>query len=63
MEGKVAGSNERSLLSLIELFLIGHDHKRARKIMLPGFGGPESRSFLPVFIGAAGKVRIQQLGH
>ncbi|KAF8902467.1 cytochrome P450 [Mucidula mucida] len=34
----------------------GHDHKRARKIMLPGFGGPESRSFLPVFIGAAGKL-------
>ncbi|KAF9024038.1 cytochrome P450 [Hymenopellis radicata] len=34
----------------------GHDHKRTRKIMLPGFGGPESRSFLPVFSGAAGKL-------
>ncbi|KAF9493548.1 cytochrome P450 [Pleurotus eryngii] len=31
-------------------------HKRQRKIMLPGFGTPESRAFLPVFLGTANKL-------
>ncbi|KAF9024029.1 cytochrome P450 [Hymenopellis radicata] len=34
----------------------GDDHRRARKVMLPGFGGPESRAYLPIFFGAAGKL-------
>ena len=29
--------------------LIGDDHKRQRKVLLPGFGGPESKAFLSVF--------------
>ncbi|KAF9024023.1 cytochrome P450 [Hymenopellis radicata] len=31
----------------------GDDHRRARKIMLPGFNGPEARTYLPIFFGAA----------
>ncbi|KAG9312334.1 cytochrome P450 [Chiua virens] len=31
----------------------GEDHKRQRKILLPGFGGPESRAFLNIFKGCA----------
>ncbi|KAF8869331.1 cytochrome P450 [Mucidula mucida] len=31
----------------------GDDHRRARKIMLPGFNGPEARTYLPIFLGAA----------
>ncbi|KAF8897018.1 cytochrome P450 [Mucidula mucida] len=34
----------------------GADHRRARKIMMPGFGAPEARTYLPIFFGAAGKV-------
>ncbi|KAF4591209.1 hypothetical protein EYR40_009812 [Pleurotus pulmonarius] len=34
----------------------GDVHKRQRKIMLPGFGTPESRAFLPVFLGTANKL-------
>ncbi|KAF9026237.1 cytochrome P450 [Hymenopellis radicata] len=34
----------------------GDDHRRARKIMLPGFGGPESRAYLPIFFSSIGKV-------
>jgi len=31
----------------------GEDHKRQRKVLLPGFGGPESKAFLSVFKGCA----------
>ncbi|KAF8141145.1 cytochrome P450 [Boletus edulis] len=31
----------------------GDDHKRQRKVLLPGFGGPESKAFLSVFKGCA----------
>ncbi|KAF4562583.1 hypothetical protein EYR36_003977 [Pleurotus pulmonarius] len=31
-------------------------HKRQRKIMLPGFGTPEARSFLPIFFSTANKL-------
>ncbi|KAG9221307.1 hypothetical protein CCMSSC00406_0009418 [Pleurotus cornucopiae] len=31
-------------------------HKRQRKIMLPGFGFPESRAFLPIFFACANKL-------
>lgn len=31
----------------------GEDHKRQRKILLPGFGVPESKAFLSVFRGCA----------
>ncbi|OAX34712.1 cytochrome P450 [Rhizopogon vinicolor AM-OR11-026] len=31
----------------------GDDHKRHRKVMLPGFGAPESKAFLPLFKGCA----------
>ncbi|OJA08713.1 hypothetical protein AZE42_07090 [Rhizopogon vesiculosus] len=31
----------------------GEDHKRHRKVLLPGFGGPESKALLPLFKGCA----------
>jgi cytochrome P450 len=31
----------------------GEDHKRHRKILLPGFGSSESRAFLSIFKGCA----------
>ncbi|KIK40787.1 hypothetical protein CY34DRAFT_763985 [Suillus luteus UH-Slu-Lm8-n1] len=31
----------------------GDDHKRHRKVMLPGFGGPESKAFLSLFKNCA----------
>ncbi|KAG9227224.1 hypothetical protein CCMSSC00406_0004237 [Pleurotus cornucopiae] len=34
----------------------GDVHKRQRKIMLPGFGTREARSFLPIFFSAANKL-------
>ncbi|KAK0192529.1 cytochrome P450 [Armillaria mellea] len=34
----------------------GDDHKRHRKVMLPGFGGPESKSFFPTFFACAEKM-------
>ncbi|KAK0214030.1 cytochrome P450 [Armillaria fumosa] len=34
----------------------GDDHKRHRKVMLPGFGGPESKSFFPIFFACAEKM-------
>ncbi|KAF9025469.1 cytochrome P450 [Hymenopellis radicata] len=34
----------------------GDDHRRARKIMVPGFGAPEARTYLPIFFGTAGKM-------
>ncbi len=38
--------------------LLGDDHRRARKIMLPGFNGPEARTYLPIFLGAAERVSM-----
>ncbi|KAG9226814.1 hypothetical protein CCMSSC00406_0003513 [Pleurotus cornucopiae] len=32
------------------------DHKRHRKVLLPGFGGPESRAFWPIFSGFAAQL-------
>ncbi|KAF9024028.1 cytochrome P450 [Hymenopellis radicata] len=37
----------------------GDDHKRARKIMLPGFMGSEAKSSLPIFFGCAEKMAEQ----
>ncbi|KAK0489455.1 cytochrome P450 [Armillaria novae-zelandiae] len=34
----------------------GDVHKRQRKIMLPGFGGPESKAFIPIFSQCADKM-------
>ncbi|PBK60601.1 cytochrome P450 [Armillaria solidipes] len=34
----------------------GDVHKRQRKIMLPGFGGPESKAFVPIFSQCAEKM-------
>ncbi|KIK60906.1 hypothetical protein GYMLUDRAFT_200226 [Collybiopsis luxurians FD-317 M1] len=31
----------------------GDGHRRQRKVMLPGFGAPEARSFLPIFFSCA----------
>ncbi|OAX39240.1 cytochrome P450 [Rhizopogon vinicolor AM-OR11-026] len=47
---------DRRILSLLLngrgiLFADGDDHKRHRKVMLPGFGAPESKAFLPIFQG------------
>lgn len=36
---------------------LGEDHKRHRKILLPGFGVPESKAFAPIFSSYASKVR------
>ncbi|KAJ8583434.1 cytochrome P450 [Rhizopogon salebrosus TDB-379] len=35
------------------LWAEGDNHKRQRRVMLPGFGAPESRAFLPLFKGCA----------
>ncbi|KAJ8592655.1 cytochrome P450 [Rhizopogon salebrosus TDB-379] len=40
--------NGRGLLSAE-----GDDHRRQRRVMLPGFGAPESKAFLPLFKGCA----------
>ncbi|KAF4607972.1 hypothetical protein EYR40_000308 [Pleurotus pulmonarius] len=32
------------------------DHKRHRKVLLPGFGGPQSRAFWPIFSGFAAQL-------
>jgi cytochrome P450 len=34
----------------------GDDHRRQRRVMLPGFGAPESKAFLPLFKGCAESV-------
>ncbi|KAK0202327.1 cytochrome P450 [Desarmillaria ectypa] len=34
----------------------GDVHKRQRKVMLPGFGGPESKAFVPIFSECAEKM-------
>ncbi|GLB37928.1 putative cytochrome p450 [Lyophyllum shimeji] len=38
------------------LWAEGDDHKRLRKVMLPGFSGPEAKGYLPVFSAYAAKV-------
>ncbi|KAK0240864.1 cytochrome P450 [Armillaria nabsnona] len=38
------------------LFVEGEDHKRHRKVLLPGFGGPEVKFYVPVFFVHAGKM-------
>ncbi|KAJ8584424.1 cytochrome P450 [Rhizopogon salebrosus TDB-379] len=35
------------------LWAEGDNHKRHRRVMLPGFGAPESKAFLPLFKGCA----------
>ncbi|OAX37782.1 cytochrome P450 [Rhizopogon vinicolor AM-OR11-026] len=35
------------------LWADGDVHKRQRRVMLPGFGGPESKAFFPLFKGCA----------
>lgn len=37
------------LFGFLITILTGDDHKRQRKVLLPGFGGPESKAFLGVF--------------
>lgn len=49
---------EGSLLSSLDAV---NDHKRHRKVLLPGFGGPESRAFWPIFYGYAAQVRGSRL--
>lgn len=39
----------------------GNDHKRHRKVMLPGFGTPETKALLPIFSLHAAKVYIFRL--
>ncbi|KAK0462488.1 cytochrome P450 [Desarmillaria tabescens] len=34
----------------------GDDHKRHRKVLLPGFGGPEAKYYVPVFFAHASKM-------
>ncbi|KAK0475530.1 cytochrome P450 [Armillaria novae-zelandiae] len=34
----------------------GDDHKRHRKVLLPGFGGPEAKYYVPVFFAHVGKM-------
>ncbi|KAK0462489.1 cytochrome P450 [Desarmillaria tabescens] len=34
----------------------GEDHKRHRKVLLPGFGGPEAKFYVPAFFTYAGKM-------
>ncbi|KDQ64164.1 hypothetical protein JAAARDRAFT_201555 [Jaapia argillacea MUCL 33604] len=38
------------------IFVEGDDHKRHRKVMLPAFGGPESKALFPIF-----RSTVQQL--
>ncbi|KAJ7672106.1 cytochrome P450 [Mycena rosella] len=38
------------------LWADGNDHKRHRKVMLPGFGTPEARAFLPLFFSYAAQI-------
>ncbi|KAK0448606.1 cytochrome P450 [Armillaria borealis] len=37
-------------------FVEGDDHKRHRKVLLPGFGGSEAKFYVPVFFTHAGKM-------
>ncbi|THV06716.1 cytochrome P450 [Dendrothele bispora CBS 962.96] len=41
------------------LWADGEIHKRQRKAMLPGFGAPESKSFVPIFNKMAGQLTAQ----
>ncbi|KAJ7099339.1 cytochrome P450 [Mycena belliarum] len=38
------------------LWADGNDHKRHRKVMLPGFGTPETRALLPLFFSYAAQI-------
>ncbi|KAJ6534037.1 cytochrome P450 [Mycena vulgaris] len=38
------------------LWADGNDHKRHRKVMLPGFGTPEARALLPLFFSYAAQI-------
>jgi len=38
------------------LWADGETHRRQRKVMLPGFGTPESKSFVPIFRRMAAEV-------
>ncbi|KAK0462485.1 cytochrome P450 [Desarmillaria tabescens] len=38
------------------LFAEGDDHRRHRKVLLPGFGGPEAKFYVPVFFTYASKM-------
>ncbi|KAF8909913.1 cytochrome P450 [Mucidula mucida] len=41
------------------LWADGDIHKRQRKVMLPGFGGPESKSFIPIFHRTACQLTVK----
>ncbi|KAL0956199.1 hypothetical protein HGRIS_002356 [Hohenbuehelia grisea] len=43
------------------LWADGHIHKRQRKVMLPGFGTGEARSFLPLFRKVASQLSVHWL--
>ncbi|KAJ3807307.1 cytochrome P450 [Lentinula aff. lateritia] len=43
------------------LWADGNTHRRQRKVMLPGFGTPEAKNFLPLFFSCAATVRISYL--
>ncbi|PBK73356.1 cytochrome P450 [Armillaria solidipes] len=55
---KPQGRNELRLLITGSGILSaeGDDHKRHRKVLLPGFGGPEVKFYVPVFFTHAGKM-------
>ncbi|KAK0213329.1 cytochrome P450 [Desarmillaria ectypa] len=41
---------------MISIYPGGDDHKRHRKVLLPGFGGPEVKFYVPVFFTYASKM-------
>ncbi|KAG6812535.1 hypothetical protein H0H92_002304 [Tricholoma furcatifolium] len=41
------------------LWADGDIHKRQRKVMLPGFGAPESKAFIPIFQKVGGELTAQ----
>ncbi|KAF8058710.1 cytochrome P450 [Lyophyllum atratum] len=43
------------------LWADGDVHKRHRKVMLPGFSGPEAKGYLPVFSGYAAKSSVSKM--
>ncbi|KAK0475532.1 cytochrome P450 [Armillaria novae-zelandiae] len=55
---KPPGRKELSRLAVgTGIFVVeGDDHKRHRKALLPGFGGPEAKFYVPVFLTHAGKM-------
>ena len=44
------------LFECLTTILLGDDHKRQRKVLLPGFGTLESKAFLSIFKGCAASV-------